>query len=259
MTVVTVMAVEVDRCTKPAPRGILRRLRQPGIHFALTPRGTVDDTRPPSESVPAEFPILIQDTDGWLREVRDEVSMQWEVEYNDAADEEYCGWDGRGRSFRIVWADQRVTLVDLSKEPRLADLEKTLTRYAGLEGLEKDFNPWSAEGSPRDRWRRVLAAAKNRPYWKTSARSGWVRSLLLWGFWAVGVLFGLEAAAAGYVTHATNDLRPIWIRAVWECAVALVALHFASLAAKGWKGRLPGVVGTLLVLYVLSETLQRLR
>jgi hypothetical protein len=212
-----------------------------------------------TESLPTDFPILIQDTDGWLREVRDEVSMQRDVEYNDAAEEEYCGWDGRGRSFRIVWADQRVTLVDLSQEPRLSDLERALAKYAGLERLEKNFNPWSAEGSPRDRWRRVLAAAKHRPFWKASATSDWVRSLLRWGFFAVGVLFGLEAVAAGYVTHATNDLRPIWVRAAWECAVALVAFHFASLAAKGWKGRLPGVVGTLWILYVLNETLQRLR
>lgn len=94
---------------------------------------------------------------------------------------------------------------------------------------------------------------------RSNATSTWARLFLLWAFWAVGVVAGLSAASAAYLTYATNDYRPILIRGVWESAGALVAFHFASFAANGWKGRLPGVIGVLLVLYVLSDILRRLR
>jgi len=94
---------------------------------------------------------------------------------------------------------------------------------------------------------------------RSNSTSTWVRLVLLLAFWAVGVIAGLKAASAAYLTYATNDYRPILIRGVWACAVAFSAFHFAALSAKGWAGRLPGFVGALVVLYVLSQILHRLR
>jgi hypothetical protein len=90
------------------------------------------------------------------------------------------------------------------------------------------------------------------------SKSNPVRSRLMWAFWAVGIVAGLQAAYAAFVTFATKDHRPILIGGVWASAVALIAMHSVTLAAKGWKGRLPGIAGALLVVYVLGEILRRL-
>ena len=85
-----------------------------------------------------------------------------------------------------------------------------------------------------------------------------VRSRLMWAFWSIAIVAGLGAAYAATVTLTTNDYRPLLIGGVWASAVALLALHGVTLAARGWKGRLLGIVAVPCVLYLLSEILRRL-
>jgi len=63
----------------------------------------------------------------------------------------------------------------------------------------------------------------------------------LLAFWAVGVIAGLKAASAAYLTYATNDYRPILIRGVWACARSRQRLPLRPLCRqKGWAGTLAG-------------------
>ena len=82
--------------------------------------------------------------------------------------------------------------------------------------------------------------------------------LAFWGLWIVAALAGLQAASSAFVTYATGDYRPILIRGIWMSVLALIALNGTTLAARSWKGRVPGIVGMLPVLLVLREILERL-
>jgi len=85
-----------------------------------------------------------------------------------------------------------------------------------------------------------------------------VRLLAIWALWLFGTYAGGAAAFMAYATYATADYRPILIRGVWMSGVALNALHAATMLSKTWKGRIPAVIGALLVLSVLGELLRRL-
>ena len=83
-------------------------------------------------------------------------------------------------------------------------------------------------------------------------------SIGLWLSWITSVVAGLGVASAAYVTYATSDYRPILIAGVWQSVVALLALHGASLLARGWKARIPVAIVALLILSVLRVILSRL-
>jgi hypothetical protein len=93
---------------------------------------------------------------------------------------------------------------------------------------------------------------------RTPSKGNPVRSRLMWAFWSVAIVAGLGATYAATVTLASSDYRPLLIGGVWASAVALLALHGTTLTARGWKGRVPGIVAVPCVLYVLSEILRRL-
>src|SRR5258705_12017761 len=94
---------------------------------------------------------------------------------------------------------------------------------------------------------------------RSNSTSTWARLVLLLAFWAVVVIAGLKAASAAYLTYATNDYRPILIGGVWACTVSFSAFHFASLAAIGWLGGLPGLVWAVLWLYVVRQVVNACR
>jgi hypothetical protein len=98
----------------------------------------------------------------------------------------------------------------------------------------------------------------DEPSRRSRPKGNSVRSRLMWAFWAVAIVAELGAVYSAIVTVATKDYRPILIGGVWASAIALVALHSVTLAARGWKRRLPGIVAALWVFYVLSEILRRL-
>jgi|GEM_PF-5597312 len=90
------------------------------------------------------------------------------------------------------------------------------------------------------------------------AKTTTIRTFLTWSLSVLGAIAGLSAVGDAHLTYATDDYRPILIRGVWYCAFAFLAFHGTALAARGWKGRIAGVIASLLVLFVLSELLGRL-
>jgi hypothetical protein len=69
---------------------------------------------------------------------------------------------------------------------------------------------------------------------------------------------GLQAAANAYITYATGEYRPILIHGLWSGAIALLALHGVGLATRGWKGKVLGAVGAVLVTSIMAELIERL-
>jgi hypothetical protein len=85
-----------------------------------------------------------------------------------------------------------------------------------------------------------------------------VRVLVIWAMWTSGLYTAFEATFRAYASFATNDYRPILIRGVWACGLALTAFHGTAVLSNTWKARLPGIIAALLLLVVLGELLRRL-
>ena len=85
-----------------------------------------------------------------------------------------------------------------------------------------------------------------------------VRVLVMWALWMWGLYTAFEATFSAYATFATNDYRPILIRGVWACGLALIAFHGTAVLSNTRKARLPGIIAAFFVLFVLGELLHRL-
>jgi len=132
------------------------------------------------------------------------------------------------------------------EEPRVGDIEVTTL----APGQAHNMRVTSVALAPGTE----VPDAGSRPR-STFARA---RALVIGSLWLGAVLAGSEALFRAYATYATNDYRPILVRGVWLCGVALIALHGATALSRTWKGRVPGIIAALLLLSVMGVLLKRL-